>query len=84
MLEKVIKVRIIHYRKFTGIFLLLHSSVCPLNMNSLAEFNFDSLAEMYIDRGSGIDVSSFGDLMVNIPHENESVIATCPSGQHIA
>lgn len=53
-------------------------------MNSLAEFNFDSLAEMYIDRGSGIDVSSFGDLMVNIPHENESVIVTCPSGQLIA
>ena len=56
-------------------------SVCPLNLHSLQKFNFSSLVQMYIDRGSGISINNFDSLLVNIPHVGESVVLECPPGR---
>ena len=56
-------------------------SVCPLDLHIFQKFDFSSLGQMYIDRGSGIPITNFADLLVNIPHQNESVVLECPPGR---
>ena len=56
-------------------------SVCPLDLEIFQKFDFSSLGQMYIDRGSGISITNLADLLVNIPHQNESVVLECPPGR---
>ena len=55
--------------------------MCPLEIKTFKKFNFSSLGQMYIDREYGwIWLESFDDLLMNIPHENESIIVESPEG----
>ena len=57
------------------------ASVCPLDLEIFQEFNFSSLGQMYIEREPVISITNFDDLLVNIPHEKDTVVMVCPSGK---